>query len=32
MTLLHIASSIFFSGVLAFALTAIIKTLTGEWK
>lgn len=32
MTTLHIASSIFFAGALAFSITAIIKTLTGEWK
>jgi hypothetical protein len=29
MTLLHIASSIFFAGVLAFTIYAIIKTLRG---
>jgi hypothetical protein len=32
MTALHIASNIFFLAVLAFALTAIIKTLTGDWQ
>jgi hypothetical protein len=32
MTLLHIASTLFFAGVLAFAITAIIKTLTGDWQ
>jgi hypothetical protein len=28
----HIASSLFFVGVLAFTIYAIIKTLRGEWK
>ena len=28
----HIASSLFFGGVLAFTIIAIIKTLRGEWK
>ena len=31
MTALHIASTVFFVGVLAFAIIAIIKTLRGDW-
>jgi hypothetical protein len=30
--MIHIASNIFFLAVLAFAITAIIKTLTGDWQ
>jgi hypothetical protein len=31
MTLAHIASTIFFVGVLAFSIIATIKTLRGDW-
>jgi hypothetical protein len=32
MSLLHIASTLFFVAVLAYTILAMIKTLTGEWK
>jgi hypothetical protein len=32
MSPLHLASTLFFMGVFAFTIIAIIKTLTGEWK
>lgn len=31
MTLAHIASTLFFTGVFAFTIIAMIKTLKGEW-
>lgn len=31
MSILHIASTIFFVGVLAFSIIATIKTLRGDW-